>query len=384
MAADEQIRHSLFLLLQHMEQENFKGYDPYDGLTSPLFRLPFLSSNHKIRFYGQQLVKRSPVNLRPLLQIKKNLNPVTLGLAIQAYAALYEKTKDQQYKAKVAKQIQQLHNLQAAGFHGACWGYDFPWEARYATVPALQPTVVATGIISHGLFQAYQKMQLAEAGEMVVSTAKFVLKDLNRKTETDDSFCFSYSPFDREMVFNASMKGVRILSEAYALTGNQEYISTAANAVKWVMNHQDKDGAWIYSKRETGKWVDNYHTGYILDCLDSYITHSGDESYRPALNIGLSYYLSNFITDEGIPKFYNKEIYPIDCTAAGQTLLTLVKFGKTETACSVAKWMHQYMQSEQGYFYFRKYKSSIEKVNFMRWSNAWMLAGLSELYQHLN
>lgn len=53
MAADEQIRQSLFLLLRHMEQEEFKGYDPYDGLTSPLFKLPLLASHHKLRFYSQ-------------------------------------------------------------------------------------------------------------------------------------------------------------------------------------------------------------------------------------------------------------------------------------------------------------------------------------------
>ena len=89
MAADEQIRQSLFLLLRHMEQEEFKGYDPYDGLTSPLFKLPLLASHHKLRFYSQQVVKRSRINLRPILGIRKNLNPVTLGLAVQAYAALY-------------------------------------------------------------------------------------------------------------------------------------------------------------------------------------------------------------------------------------------------------------------------------------------------------
>ena len=273
--------------------------------------------------------------------------------------------------------------MSATGFHGNCWGYDFPWEARYATIPAYKPTVVATGIITNGLYELSQATDDQQAAEMVADAARFVISDLNRQTETDGSFCFSYSPFDKEMVFNASMKGVRLLSQAFAITGNSEYISTAAQAVQWVMKYQQKDGAWIYSKRETGKWVDNYHTGYILDCLDTYIQLSGDNRYISNLQNGLAYYTSNFITAEGQPKFYNQEVYPIDCTSAGQTLLTLVRFKKTEEAIHVANWMSRHMQDEKGYFYFRKYKSHTEKTNFMRWSNAWMLAGMSALYTQL-
>jgi hypothetical protein len=37
------------------------------------------------------------------------------------------------------------------------------------------------------------------------------------------------------------------------------------------------------------------------------------------------------------------------------------------------------MQAQEGYFYFRKSKYFTKKTNFMRWSNAWMLAGLTAL-----
>ena len=384
MSAEKQIESSLFRLLQHMEQEEFKGFDPYDGLTSPLFKLPFLSSQSKLRFYAQQLVKRSPVNLRPILRIKKRLNPVTAGLAIQSYSSLFLATGKEEYRQKALVLTLQLKNLSATGYHGNCWGYDFPWEARYATIPAYQPTVVATGIITNGLYESSKAFQHQEAAEMVADAAGFVMNDLNRQTEKDGSFCFSYSPFDKEMVFNASMKGARLLSQAYAITGNAEYISTAAQAVKWVMKYQQEDGAWIYSKRETGKWVDNYHTGYILDCLHTYIQLSGDNTFLPGLDKGLNYYTTNFITAEGQPKFYHQEIYPVDCTSAGQTLLTLVRFNKTQDAIKVANWMIEHMQDGDGHFYFRKYKSHTEKTNFMRWSNAWMLAGMSALYSQLH
>ncbi len=54
-------------LQQYIELHHYTGYDPYDALKSPFFRWPILNKNKLIRFGAQQLVKRSPINLRPLL-----------------------------------------------------------------------------------------------------------------------------------------------------------------------------------------------------------------------------------------------------------------------------------------------------------------------------
>ncbi|MBL0340954.1 MAG: hypothetical protein IPP71_08505 [Bacteroidetes bacterium] len=82
------IQQSCKQLLAYIEKEQYRGYDPYDALLSPLFGLPVLNNNKLFRFGIQQLVKRSPINLRAILQIKKGINPVTLGLCIQGYTNL--------------------------------------------------------------------------------------------------------------------------------------------------------------------------------------------------------------------------------------------------------------------------------------------------------
>ncbi|CAN5570921.1 exopolysaccharide biosynthesis protein VpsJ [soil metagenome] len=369
------LEQSVQRLQQYIEKEQYRGYDPYDGLTSAIFKLPLLNSNHKIRFLAQQLVKRSPLNLRPILGINKGLNPVTLGLCIQAYTASPKKSDTD----KIPALIQQLKDVIPKGFHGACWGYDFPWEARYATIPAYQPTVVATGFISNALFYYYQKTKNTSAADLVVSAAQFVLQDLNRISDADETFCFSYSPFDREKVFNASMKGARLLAQAYSINHDEILKKTAKNAVAWVMKFQRDDGAWIYSQSEAGKWIDNYHTGYVLDTLSAYIQLTDDHTFEPNLKKGLQFYLNNFFEASGQPKFYDREAYPADCTAAAQSILTLLRFGEHQQALKVAEWMIPNMQDPNGYFYFRKYRNHTDKSSFMRWSNAWMFAGLNTL-----
>jgi hypothetical protein len=373
----DKIQTSTLRLLAYIESEAYRGYDPYDALTSPIFSTKLFS--HKIlRFGFQQLIKRSPFNLRPLLGIPIGYNPVTLGLCIQGYTNLisvYPKQKSD-YENRILFLIGELKKQIPSGFHGACWGYDFPWQARYVDIPAFQPTVVVTGIITNALYICYKKIGLSQAMDLCLSAAEFVLHDLYR-SQVNDSFCLSYSPFDKQQVYNASAKGIRLLAQVYSVTKDENLKSTAAAGVKYILNNQQPDGSWYYS--EAGNWVDNYHTGYVLDCLNEYQRLTGDSSVEPQLSKGYLFYKEHFITEEGIPKIKSTQVYPVDCTAAAQALLTFTGFDDQMLAKKVANWMIDHMQSPEGYYYYQKYQRFTKKTSFMRWSNAWMFAGLSNV-----
>ena len=381
---------SLFKLIDYIESRNYRGYDPYDALKSPLFHLPLLRSNKLLRFGAQQFVKRFPLNLRPLLAVPGGYNPVTLGLCIQGYSFQIpdsnpqeaEQITKEEYLVKIRFLIEELKKLIPQGFHGACWGYDFPWEARHVTIAAYQPTVVATGIISNALFECYRLTGLESARDLCISAGAFVLYDLNRTTE-GDTFCFSYSPFDRQQVYNASMKGARLLAQVYSLTGDEQAGIAARLAVRYVLNHQNSDGSWFYSNAAGGGRIDNYHTGYVLDCLDEYRICSGDQSVSGAIEKGYIFYKDSFIEPDGRPKFYHSRWWPVDSTAAAQAILTLCRFGDLQLAEKVAAWMIGHMQSPAGYFYYRKNRFTTQRTSFMRWSNAWMMAALSRLVSDL-
>ncbi len=370
---------ALNLLEKFIEDNNYKGYDPYDILKSPLFKFPLFRNNKHIRFYFQQFGKRFPFNFRSLFLVPKGYNPVTLGLVLEGYTDLmkYQPIKNNEYETKINWLITELKNLAAQNFNGICWGYDFDWEARYASIPALQPTVVATGIITNSLFQYYNVSKDEKVRNLIVSASDFVLKDLNRTYEKD-SFCFSYSPFDKQIVFNASMKAVRILVQTYTITKNTDLIYEAKNALNFVMKFQNTNGAWVYSNKLNDR-IDNYHTGYVLTCLKDYIDITHENNFLENLEVGYKFYKENFIGENGAPKFFNNNLYPIDCTSAAQLILTLIKFGDIELALDVANFMLANMFDERGYFYFRKFENYLIKTSMMRWSQAWMFVALSKL-----
>ena len=119
-----EIFYSLGKIKEYIEKNNYEGFDPYDGLTSPIFRLHIFRSNKIIRFGSQQFVKRFPINIRPFLFIQKGLNPVTIGLSLQAYSYLYKNNdiSRNDYLDKIKFLINELEQMSCKGFSNSCWG----------------------------------------------------------------------------------------------------------------------------------------------------------------------------------------------------------------------------------------------------------------------
>lgn len=373
------IEQGLGALRHRIESLNYKGFDPYDGLESPLFRTWPLKNWKLARFLGQQLVKRSPLNLRPILGVRPGENPVTLGIALQAYSYLLRASaiEAEEGQKRINYLLDRLEATIPDGFSGACWGYDFDWEARRANIPGYQPTVVATGIIVHALNEARHVSEDPRLNHWIISAAQFVVKDLNRTENKEGDFIFSYSPFDKQRVFNASLKGSRILAYAFELSGNEELLDALEKSVAYVVKAQNQDGSWGYSEAKEGSWVDNYHTGYVLDCLSACAKQINNPTWTMAIEKGLQYYLEHFVKGGGCPPFYNNEAFPLDCTAGAQQILSLCHFNRYKEAAKTGEYLIEHMQLETGGFAFRKFKNYSQKWEFMRWSNAWMFAALA-------
>ncbi len=58
-------------LERYIEEEEWQGYDPYDGLNSPLVKIFRIKS---LRILLTQIIKRSPNNFSSILGIKKDYN----------------------------------------------------------------------------------------------------------------------------------------------------------------------------------------------------------------------------------------------------------------------------------------------------------------------
>ncbi len=378
----KEIYDSFNQLLSYCKKEDFKGYDPYDGLTSRFLQsLPIISGNRLVRLAWIQAFKRSPINLRPLLGVKKDYNPKAIGLFLAGYCNLYRKEPRQEYRDKINSFTVLIGQLSNKEWSGTCWGYNFDWQARAFFQPKHTPTVVASTFIANALLDAYEITKEEHLLNTARSTCSFILKDLNRTYDDRGDFSFSYSPLDKSVVFNASLLGSRLLARVYGFTGEKELVEEAKKSVSFCCRYQKENGSWSYGTLPFHHWVDNFHTGYNLECIADYMKFSEDYQYKYHLDKGFHYYINNFFTEEGIPKYYNNSMYPIDIHAPAQMVITMSKLGKfkehRELIDKVLLWTIKNMQSDKGYFYYQINKYFSSKIAYIRWAQAWMFYALS-------
>jgi rhamnogalacturonyl hydrolase YesR len=373
---------SLDKLQKYCEAENFKGYDPYDGLNSRFFQaLPFVSKNRFCRLVWIQFFKRSPINLRSVTGIKKEYNPKGLGLFLAGYCNLYQREPKEEHRKRIDFLAEEIISLKNEDYSGACWGYNFDWQARAFFQPKNTPTVVASTFIANALLDAYSITKDEQLLKTARSTCNFILKDLNRTYDEKGNFAFSYSPMDTSVVFNASLLGSRLLARVFSLTKENELADEAKKSVNYCCNYQREDGSWAYGTLPFHQWIDNFHTGYNLECIFEYMKFSGDSSYRDNVNKGFQYYISTFFSEEGVPKYYSNSTYPVDVHAPAQLVITLARLDKFQEQKklldNVLLWTIKNMQSPQGYFYYQVNKYFSSRIPYIRWAQAWMFYALT-------
>jgi hypothetical protein len=377
-----EIQASFNRLKAYCEKEEFKGYDPYDGLNSSFFQsIPFVSTNRFSRLAWIQCFKRSPINVRPLLGVKKEYNPKALGLFLSGYCNLYKIEPRQEYLNKIIFLTAEIKKMTSKDWPAACWGYNFDWQARAFFQPKSTPTVVASTFIANALLDAYTITNDQQLLKTARSTCDFILNDLNRTYDDKGNFSFSYSPLDKTVVFNASLLGSRLLARVYYFTREQRLLDEAERSVAFCCNYQQQDGSWTYGTLPFHQWVDNFHTGYNLECIADYMKYSADYTYKDQLTKGFNYYIETFFSNEGVSKYYNNSTFPIDIHAPAQLVSTLIKLDKflekKELLDKVLLWTIKHMQSNNGYFYYQINKYFSSRIPYMRWAQAWMFYALS-------
>jgi len=379
-------------LKSYCEIENFSGWDPYDGLNSKVFKATPLKHWSFARLAWIQGFKRSPINLRKLLLVPKQHNSKGIGLFLNGYCNLYNIAKkgDNRFgtKEELLNQIIELAELllklQNKDYSGACWGYNFDWQSKAFFLPVNTPTVVATSFVVEALFNAYEITKNTLYYTTAVSSAKFIMNDLNRINKGEGLFMFSYSPKDKRAVYNASLLGSKTLSLIYKYTKDVKLKRLARESVGAVCKEQNVDGSFPHSDQVGQKWRDNFHTGFKLESIKFYIDYCDDNSFNLNIEKGFNYWRDNFFNSEtGFSFYYDRNMSPslVDLHCVAQSLSTFHKLNKFEEnevlINNITNWACDNMQSKEGYFYFQKNKTKINKTQYIRWPNAWMFYGLS-------
>ena len=376
----EEVQRSVSGVQSWVERREYRGYEPFDGLSSWLrpLALGTLLGDRLL----QQLIRQSPINLRPLLGVKPQDSTKGRGYMASGYVLLYQATKQQEYVDKAIACLKWLDTHKVERFTHHSWSNHFSFASRSGRYTHDDPIIVWTALIGHAYVDAFEATGQEWLLRVADSACKWILELPREKTERGD--CLSYMAHLQSSIHNANMLGAGILARTAKHTGNQECRRVAREAMEYSCSRQRPDGSWWYAEKPEHHWIDNFHTGYNLDGLKHYADSTGDQSYRRNFEKGLDYYKANFFEPDGRPKYYHSRAYPIDIQCAAQAIDTLA-FVSDEDPESlalsqlVASWTIRNMQDRKGYFYYRQYPLMKAKTPMLHWGQGTMFKALAHL-----
>ena len=386
MKTKNEILDSLKRVETWVEEHNYKGYEPFDGLSS-YFR-PLTLGNLLLDRLLLQLIRQSPINLRPLFGVKPLDSTIGRGYMAWGYCHMYELTADPSYKAKADTCLHWLIENKSPGYEEYTWGKHFDFASRGGLYEAFEPILIWTALIGQAFLKAFELFAEEEYLAVCKSICDWIVK-LPRNV-TESGFCLGYHNQDEaSTVHNSNMFGAAILAQAWKHCGNPQYLQVAQEAIKYSCSRQLPNGAWLYGENPKNHWIDNFHTGYNLDALRYYIDSTEDHEYEVNLKKGLEFYKSSFFEPSGRPKYYHNRTYPVDSQCASQAIDTLANLSDIDEsalylAVKVATWTIDNMQDKgQGYFYYREYPLIKAKTPMLHWAQATTYKSLALLLRRL-
>lgn len=376
----------LIKITERIEDQNYEGYDPFDGLNSKIIPKIFLS-NKWIRIAVVQFFKLSAINLRAMAKVPKGINAKGLGLMLSVYAKLEE-------RKKAEKILHLLREIRLNSDLKSGWGYYFDWQNRVFYAPRNTPTSVNTAFVVKGLIDCYERFGNPSFLDEAQSSIPFYLKHINFTSYGADKHCISYTPIDQSSVHNANLLTAAALYKLSKHSGkeqDQTLQTIAKKCLNYSLNAQRQDGSWRYGAATSQGFNDSFHTVFnlislleITQCLE-FEDMETSKVCELTFTRGLNFYMENFVRNDGFCAYYPGDFSwsDIHCPAAALWL-----FGKLNSndynviGSQVFQWTIKNFY-KSGYFKYRINKFFSNNIEYQRWSNIWMAYALSHYFKSL-
>ena len=173
-----------------VEDHNYKGYEPFDGLSSYLRPLTF--DNLFLDRLLMQLVRQSPINLRPLFGVKPLDSTIGRGYMAGGYLAMLKLTGDEKYKNKAISCLDWLMENKSPDYADYSWGKHFDFASRGGRYPKFEPITIWTSLIGLEFVEAYEVLQEKRYLDVAESVCNWIMKLPRNRTEPGQ--CLNYYP----------------------------------------------------------------------------------------------------------------------------------------------------------------------------------------------
>lgn len=369
-------------LLARCRQDDFGGYDPFDHLNSELFRRTVLCRIPIARLAWLQVGKRSPINLRPLARVGKMRNPKGVALFILGLCEMHMHTGAPgpvREAVELGQWLMQARSDPAVWRH-YCWGYHFDWQARAFFVPRGTPNVITTVYVARALRACGELAGRSDFIDAADDAAAFIADSM--LTGAGSGRYIAYIPGEGAFVHNASLWGAAWCVHAGTRRRDSRLVDIGAHVALNSCAMQEADGSWRYGTLPHHRFVDGFHTGYNLEAIDLINREVNDKRLEACLRAGCDYYVRHLFDEEGTPKYYANNLYPIDTHNFAQAIITLLRvIGGAEAERMAHRVMERAVEllylPRSGLFAYQRGRFLLSRINYSRWTQAWAFLALA-------
>lgn len=377
-AIERRLEESLARVVKWVQDHRYMGYEPADGNSSVLF--PLTRGRVLPMRVLQQVVLRAPFNIRPLVGVWPHESAIGRGYMAWGYLVMCRRPSSPLIRTEAQACLDWLMANRARGYDEFCWGDPYDYATRSGRRPYGEPLLIWSAFIGQVFLEAFEVLGDERYLRVAEGVGRWILK--LPAEHTDSGLCLSYVAYRQSSIHNSNAMGAAFLARLGSVTGNQEASAIARSAMMYTCARQRTDGSWFYAEDAKYHWVDNFHTGYNLSALKTYRTASNDHSFDEHLSNGMQYFKANFFEEDGRPKYFHDQTYPVDIQCAAQSIETLASVSDTDPGClaqaiAVAEWTIGNLQAADGHFCYRDLGWTKVSTPMLHWGQATMVKALA-------
>lgn len=314
--------------------------------------------------------------------------PTVRAMAVMAALNLYQIHPDPKYLTLAENSADWLLENQSPGYHGACWGLNFPWMTKGGYYPPTTPFITHTPYCVEALLKCFDATKKPRYYEAAVSTLNFLEEDLSVLFQENDKMAMGYGPGNEtRIVVNANSYGMML----YALLATRlphvrdALLQKARRLYNFVTASQHSDGSWFYYN-DTGKgnFIDCFHSCFVMKNLMKYGKLAGVDVI-PVVDKGLKYVLNNFVDrDNNLARRFtvsaNPSFVKFDLYDQAELLNILLLRGRQEDADKLLEAvLKRFYLPERGTFGYQiDIFGLLNRMSYLRWAVMPMTLVLSE------
>ena len=378
---------SLDRLLHWLQKNGWDGFDPLeipDYFVRQRSKQKILSKEERFELLERE--RKEPLVLRKELGIQPKRTSASLAMLLHGYALLYSKSKDNAHLDEALKLATWLETYPCGGYSNLCYGHPFNRES-VMFIPQDTPTAVVSCTVGDAFLALFESCGDERYLDDCRSICSFITQDLRRDEMGHFGLCFSYTPFDDYHIHMANLMTAAFLRRVSKITDDQEYLDLSQRAIAYTLSEQDEAGAIGYWGQMQSHYQafhpDFLHVAISLDRLFILAYQIGDDYLRAKIEPMLSDFLTNYFNADGLPISPGQDPQETDIRLLAESITVFSHLSEKhpelkERAKTLADWAIDEMQTDEGWFIWKKSKTNKTEIPLMRWGQASMFRAIAD------